>query len=405
MSLAGNLKTIAFADILQLLSAGQKTGILKVQDANREKAVAFREGNIIYASSVNSSEDMLGALLLKRGRLSRDDLERAVVLHKQSGRPLGETLVDMKVFTPEDVTQCLRMQVEEIIYNLFSWPEGEFDFREGAEPADAPFLLDLPTMSVIMEGTRRIDEWLEIQKVMPGDDVLLKVANFPPSETEEITITMDEFRLLPVISGERTAPQVIDMAPIGEFAAYRALYKLIVSGYVESAGRAATVSITGMENEEEVVLSVIFYLYNSCVDKISIVVDKTLGAESQARMKFSNADDTREGSTLTACFPGFDCSEQNTDAFNRFYTSVLKMPSPIRLHVLMNALESMLSDQLELVFRFLGRGQYHSAVSAVKKEISEPLAARRELVKRYQIDKNFYAALRRADRVVKSAIG
>ncbi|MCH7879720.1 MAG: hypothetical protein IH914_10460, partial [candidate division Zixibacteria bacterium] len=101
----------------------------------------------------------------------------------------------------------------------------------------------------------------------------------------------------------------------------------------------------------------------------------------------------------------FDCSDQNTDAFNPFYTSVLKMPSPIRLHVLMNALESMLSDQLELVFRFLGRGQYHSAVSAVKKEISEPLAARRELVKRYQIDKNFYAALRRADRVVKSAIG
>lgn len=405
MSLAGNLKTIGFADILQLLTAGKKTGILHVQDANREKEVAFREGNIIYASSVNSSEDMLGSLLLKRGRLSKEDLERAVVLHKQSGRPLGETLVEMKVFTPEDVNECLRMQVEEIIYNLFSWPEGNFDFREGAEPTNAQFLLDLPTMSVIMEGTRRIDEWLEIEKVMPSNDVLLKVVNFPPSETEEITITVDEFRMLPVITGERTAPQVIDMAPIGEFAAYRALYKLIVSGYVESAGRAATISITGMENEEEVVLSVIFYLYNGCVHKIGLVVDETLGVDSQARMKFNTIDETREGNSLTVCFPGFDSSEQNTGAFNRFYTSVLKMPSPIRLHVLMNALEAMLSEQLELVFRFLGKGQYHSAVSAVKKEISEPLAARRELVKRYQIDRNFYAALRRADRVVKSAIG
>jgi hypothetical protein len=70
----------------------------------------------------------------------------------------------------------------------------------------------------------------------------------------------------------------------------------------------------------------------------------------------------------------------------------------------MTALESYLADQLELIFRFLGAAKYRSAVSGVKKEISEPLATRRELVKRYQIDENFYAALNRADRVVKTAM-
>ncbi|MFQ5607102.1 MAG: DUF4388 domain-containing protein, partial [Candidatus Zixiibacteriota bacterium] len=344
------------------------------------------------------------SLLLKRGRLSKEDLERAVVLHKQSGRPLGETLVDMEVFTPEDVNECLRMQVEEIIYNLFSWPEGEFDFREGAEPAGAPFLLQLATMSVIMEGTRRIDEWVEIEKIMPKDDVLLKMSSFPPTNEENVTVSLDEFRMLPLISGERTAPQIIDLAPIGEFSAYRALYRLIVGGYVESAGRTATVSITGMENEEEVVLNVIYYLYNSCLHKIRQIVDSSLGDVSSARLKFTTADERQDRHSITSCFPGFDTTEENTAAFDRFYTLVVKIPPPIRLHVLMNALESMLADQLELVFRFLGKGKYRSAVSAIKKEISEPLASRRELVKRYQIDKNFYAALLRADRVVKSAM-
>ena len=405
MSLAGNLKTIAFADILQLLAAGKKTGILQVTDANRSKEVAFRDGIIIFASSLNTSEDMLGALLLKRGQLSKDDLERAIVLHKQSGRPLGETLVDMKVFTQEDVAECLKMQIEEVVYNLFSWPEGDFDFKEGAAPTNAPFLLELPTMSVIMEGTRRIDEWVEIQKIMPKDDVLLRMVNMPQTDAEEITLSVDEFRLLPLINGERTTPQVIDLSPIGEFPSYRALYKLIVGGYVEGAGLAANVTVTGMENEEEVVLSIIFQLYNNCFFKIRQIVDEIFGKGSVPCGKFSKYASSPDYSSIATYFPGLEFDSDGSPAFDRFYAAVVKIPAPIRLHSLMSSLETMLTDQLELVFRFVGSRQYRNAVSRVKKEISEPLAARRELVKRYQIDENFYTALHRAERIVKAAIG
>ncbi len=405
MSLAGNLKTISFADILQLLSAGKKTGVLQIGDANRSKAVAFREGVIIFASSLNSSEDMLGALLLKRGQLSKDDLERAIVLHKQSGRPLGETLVDMKVFTNDDVAECLKMQIEEIVYNLFSWPEGEFDFKDGEAPKDAPFLLELPTMSVIMEGMRRIDEWVEIQKVIPKDDVLMRMVNMPQTDSEAISLTIDEFCLLPLINGERTTPQVIDMSPIGEFPSYRALYKLIVSGYVEGAGMATNVSVTGMENEEEVVLGIIFQLYNNCFYKIRQVVDEVFGKGSVPSAKFGKYATSPDYASIASYFPGFEFGADGSPAFDRFYAAVVKIPAPIRLHSLMSSLETMLTDQLELVFRFVGSQQYRNAVSRVKKEISEPLAARRELVKRYQIDENFYTALHRAERIVKSAIG
>lgn len=403
MSLAGNLKTVAFADILQLLSTGQKTGILRVATANRGKEVAFRAGDIVFASSSNSSEDMLGALLLKRGRLSKEDLERAIVLHKQSGRPLGETLIDMKVFTPEEIAECLQMQVEEIVYNLFSWPEGEFDFAEGAEPVGAPFLLQLPTMSVMMEGARRVDEWVEIQKALPKDDVLLRMAHVT-SDSDEITLSMDEFRLLPMITGERTAPQVIDMSPIGEFPSYRALYKLIVSGYIESAGSAHGTSITGIENEEEAVLQVVFYLYNSCLSKIRKSVIELFGPNSPASARFFEMSEAAARSSILSQVPTEPQDPNDPASFNRFYTAVVKIPAPIRLHTLMTALESYLADQLELIFRFLGAAKYRSAVSRVRKEISEPLATRRELVKRYQIDENFYAALSRADRVVKTAM-
>lgn len=405
MSLAGNLKTVNFADILQLLSAGKKTGILQVNGGVRSKEVAFREGNIIYASAVGSAEDMLGSLLLKRGRLSKEDLERAIVMHKQSGRALGETLIDMKVFSSEEVSECLRMQVEEIVYNLFSWPEGEFDFKEGAQPVGAPFLLEMPTMSVIMEGTRRIDEWVEIQKVLPSDDVLLKISHSFQPEGEDVSLSLDEFRILPLISGERSVPQIIDLSPIGEFPSYRALYKLIVSGHIEAAGRAGSVSITGMENEEEVVLQTIFYLYNNCLCKVRSAVCELFGENSPAAVRFFEIARQAGRSGLLTHFSAEGWDPSDPSAFDRFYAAVIKIPAPIRLHSLMSALESYLSDQLELLFRFLGSSQYRGAVSQIKKEISAPLASRRELVKRYQIDENFYSALHRAERMVKTAIG
>jgi hypothetical protein len=71
----------------------------------------------------------------------------------------------------------------------------------------------------------------------------------------------------------------------------------------------------------------------------------------------------------------------------------------------MRALEEMLSEQLEFVFRLLGLKVFGRAVTGVKKEISEPLAVRRELVQRFGVDDNFYRTLKRADRIVKSIRG
>ena len=65
------MKTVAFPDILQLLATGKKTGMLECRTTTRQKEVAFRDGHIVYASSVNSAEDLLGNMLLKRGRLAK----------------------------------------------------------------------------------------------------------------------------------------------------------------------------------------------------------------------------------------------------------------------------------------------------------------------------------------------
>lgn len=399
MSLAGNLKTVSFPDILQLLATGKKTGMLELKTSTRQKEVAFKGGNIVYASSLNSTEDLLGNMLLNRGKLSKMDLERAITLHKQTGRQLGTTLIDMNLFDKQEIAECLQQQIEEIVYNLFSWQEGDFYFHEGKEPKSAPFLLDLSTMNVLMEGTRRIDEWLEIQKVLPPDDVLLSVCKSPKTNKSEITLTIEEFRILALINGERALPDILGVSPMGEFVTCRALYRLIVNNLIEVAGKRN--ETTEEVDSEELILSIVFHLFNNSFYKIRSLVDSLLGEENAQFGTFTAQ--FRTG--LLTFFPGVDPKSELLPPFDRFLAAVNALPPETRYHQLLTGLQSMLTEQLEQVFQLLGAGVFREAVGRVKKEISEPLAAHRELVKRYGLEDEFYKTIKRADKTVKMIRG
>jgi hypothetical protein len=250
-----------------------------------------------------------------------------------------------------------------------------------------------------MEGTRRIDEWLEIQKVLPPDDVLLSLVKVPRTSNDEIKLTLDEFKVLALINGERTLPDLINLSPMGEFVTCRAIYKLVTSKLVEVVGKRE--EKVEKEDEEEVLLRIIFNLYNSSVHRIRSLFDEKLGEENSCFGAF--AAQYRSG--LLHYFPGVDPKSDLMPSFEKFLTAVLAIPAPVRFYTLMSQLQQMLTEELEFVFQLLGVGVFREATSAVKRDMAEPLATRRELVKRYGLEESFYSAIRRADRVVKTVRG
>lgn len=400
MSLSGNLKTVSFSDILQLLATGKKSGVLEVNTTSRQKEIAFKNGNIIYASSLNSSEDLLGNMLLRRGKISKTDLDRAISLHKQTGRQLGTTLVDMNLFEKEEIAECLKLQIEEIVYNLFSWKEGNFLFHEGTAPKNAPFLVELNTMSVVMEGTRRIDEWLEVQKVLPPDDMLLAVSKAPKVKRDEISLTVEEFRVMAMINGERTLPELMQNSPYGEFVTCRSIYRLILNNLIEVVGKREA-NVEEKQDEEEEILSLIFYLFSNAFHRIRGIVEDQVGENNTGFSSF--AAQYRTG--VLSYFPGVDPKSELLPSFEKFLGAVRAVPTHLRIHVLLSGLNRMLSEQLEQVFMLLGMGTFINSVNAVKREISEPLAKKRELVKKYGLESEYYSSLKRAEKVVKMVRG
>jgi hypothetical protein len=400
MSLSGNLKTVSFSDILQLLATGKKSGVLEVNTSSRQKEVAFKNGNIIHASSLNTSEDLLGNMLLRRGKISKTDLERAINLHKQTGRQLGTTLVDMNLFAKEEIAECLKLQIEEIVYNLFAWKEGNFLFHEGVAPKNAPILVELNTMSVVMEGTRRIDEWIEIQKVIPPDDMLLGVSKAPKVKRDEITLSVEEFRVMAMINGERTLPELIQNSPYGEFVTCRSIYRLVVNNLIEVVGKREA-NTEEVADEEEEILTIMFYLFSNAFHKIRTIVEEQVGENNSTFSTF--AAQYRTG--VLSYFPGVDPKSDLLPSFDKFLTAVRSIPPHLRLYTLMSGLCAMLSEQLEHVFMMLGLGTFQTSLNAAKREISEPLAKKRDLVKKYALENEYFKSLKRAEKVVRMVRG
>jgi len=388
MSFTGNLKTVAFPDILQLLSTGKKTGVLSITKGSVQKEIFFKEGNIIYASSKNAQEDFLGNLLLKRGRISKTDLDRALHLHKSSGKRLGMVLVDMELFSREEIADCLKLQVEEIVYNLFSWDSGDFIFGEGKLPQVKDIFVELPTMNVIMEGTRRIDEWIEIQKSLPTEDEMLRVSLTPSAKADEITLSLEEFQVLSLIDGKRTLPDIVAISPVGEFVTYRGVYKLVASGLIEVVG---VKSKEAQEDplEEEQLWWLVLRLYSACFSAIKRNLERKLGTENTRVNDMLST--YRKG--IWAYFTGLGSSDFKTN-FTNFHRTAQKIPKEARVHKLLSGLNHILAEQLGFVRSLLGVNVLRTVESEIKKEISIPIAEKRNVSSKYELESDIFRVLK-----------
>jgi hypothetical protein len=386
MSLTGNLNTIGFPDLLQLLSTGKKTGTLTLKRQSLQKEIAFRNGNIIYACSTNDKEDLFGQMLLKRGRISKTDLKRALQIQKTKGKKIGTVLVEMDLFSRAEIVEALKLQIEEIVYTLFGWDEAQFAFEEGKIPAEDQIQTELSTMNVIMEGTRRIDEWVEVQRVLPLPDVPLKPVLVPQGIQEEVRLTLDEFQMLVLIDGERTVPDLLELSPVGEFVTCKALYKLLVAGLVES-GEPRPKTVTPAEEEKQLYVT-LSDLYRRCFRALWELWLKKVG-EGNLPLWRSKAHPVRPEEEILDWLLTSE-AVQAEKLMARLHT----IPQHLRLHKFFDAANARLSEAVERIASTVGPETGRKVAADIKRELAMPMAEKKALLQKYDVEEELFSALR-----------
>ncbi len=138
------------------------------------KRIVFEEGRI-HSSSSNDPRESLGQFLIRNSQLTEEQLFKALLRQEAEGRLLGSILVADDVLSETDLRATLRTKAEESIYDLFLWPDGQFEFQEGLVPFEALVFVDLDVTEVVFEGIRRVDDWARIRTVFPSDRIVFRL--------------------------------------------------------------------------------------------------------------------------------------------------------------------------------------------------------------------------------------
>jgi hypothetical protein len=176
MGLEGNLKDFDLADILQLISLGKKTGALNVGTESDKGAIFFEEGTAVFAVAGDIHGD--GA-----------------------------------------ITRILR------------WRKGSFIFKP--DETVGQHNVQAPIMHLVLEAARQIDEWEDIQKLIPSLELILAIEEKPPAGTEDIQLQPLEWKVLATVDGSRPITQIIKDSHLGDFDTCKVLYGLLSSGLIK----------------------------------------------------------------------------------------------------------------------------------------------------------------------------
>ena len=264
MAIEGALQDVSLADICQLLGMGMKTGCLSVTDRSNFGYIYFEKGRVIHAS-VLKRPDRLGELLVRNHIITRKDLSAAMERQAlEKGKRLGELLMEQGSITEEKLQTYIQMQIEEAVYHLFTWNQGSFHFDTDQVPdEEGIFLVNVPPEALLMEGARRVDEWSQMEKKIPSFDVVFQLDKHPYEADENVELTKDQKRILPFVDGVRTVHEVMNEAGLVEFETGKALYGLILAGFVSRAGERSTEEETGGDEALQQHLNVGIAFYRS----------------------------------------------------------------------------------------------------------------------------------------------
>src|SRR6266581_6731032 len=101
---------------------------------------------------------------------------KTMEVQHQSGILLGKILVMIDVIPEPDLLRLMRLKAEEEIYDIFLWREGDFHFIDDELPTMEMIPLQVDVTGLIMEGTRRVDEWQRIRLIIPNDTLIPTIA-------------------------------------------------------------------------------------------------------------------------------------------------------------------------------------------------------------------------------------
>jgi hypothetical protein len=226
---AGRVGAFGLSDILQMLSFSGKTGTLTLIQGWNTRTISFDKGRICYIAAGTRVRTVLD-LLLRGGHVTRALLADVARHGHNTESDVVKQLLEVGAVTTNDVQRCIEQQLEGAIYSLFLWRSCIFTFVAGDLTRQGGVPVNLDSQHLIIEGTRRVDEWIEISPFVPSVFMIFqrRAVIVPSLKDEEV----EPYHL---IDGVRDVATIAQESGRTQFEVAKILYALVKRGIIEAA--------------------------------------------------------------------------------------------------------------------------------------------------------------------------
>ncbi|MBN1550567.1 DUF4388 domain-containing protein [bacterium] len=232
MSIKGTLDTVSLPDVMQLLASGEKTGKLELKRSHETCVIYFCEGKIVYCISINAKY-ALSKYLFGLGALDESQMNQILEIKEKENLQEEKIILDRFKVPGLKLSKASAVRTKEIIFDMFHWISGEFAFFEGdfIQETTPELRVDMELFSIIMEGSRRLDEWSRIRKLIPSPrEVFITKKDMTLSTTD---FTREEWQILSALDGKTSLEDIRIRLGMDEFTICRTMYALKLANVVQ----------------------------------------------------------------------------------------------------------------------------------------------------------------------------
>lgn len=233
MALKGNLRDFPVTQLLNLVNVAQKTGTLIVERSQEQIFVSFREGKLSFARN-GADAGSLAMVLYHAKKLSAAQVR---AINERTGgmsdKELGLLLINSNYISQQEILSSLQAYYLNMVNRLFTWSEGLFHFESDLLPPKDRITVRISLENLIIEGTRRMREWEQLQGEIPSLEMALKFSERQGLNLRNLSLSVDEWKVISFINPKNTIHQIAKATNKNDLEIRRIVYSFIQAGLVE----------------------------------------------------------------------------------------------------------------------------------------------------------------------------
>lgn len=250
---AGRTDFISVEEVLQMLSSGKHLGCLSLEKGDNRLDIYLKDGRVYFLDPHHMIRRVLPGDSMRHREIPETAITEAESRRAREGVPVLVTLHEKGLFKVDELRETMRMFGKEVLFDFMRESEPyAFYYRKLErlpEFADG-YDLRLGVTSILLEGSKTLDDWKQMLQVFPDPDAPLEPKADMFARMGDKALGVLEIKLLSQINGDTTPRGLTANLGLPLFDVYQLLIRLSREGILAAGGGMESIEGLMVGNDE-----------------------------------------------------------------------------------------------------------------------------------------------------------